>query len=128
MERHYTVQGHRRRVRAPLQWILIFNGKEPPGLRSVMVHLYLQLIPQPQRLLPTQLLVEPLALRLVRLQEALEEYNYRCFESEFSTDPLAGSSCTLRHKHHVSLVVHFICVQLGNSPEGEDCNLCIVIY
>jgi hypothetical protein len=123
----------RRRVRAPLMPVLRFNGEDPPGLSSVMVHFDLQLIPQPHRHLPTRLLVEPLALRLVRLQEALEEYYRRFFESEFSPDPLAGSGCSLRHMLHVSSVAYLLCVQLGTrgtysvTQSQGCCNGCYVI-
>ena len=125
----FLLFGIRRRwVRASLLWILRFNGQEPPGLSSVMAHLDLQLIPQPQRHLSTRLLVEPLALRLARLREALEECNCRYFESEFLPDPLAGSGCALVHRQHASLVVYVICVHPGNFVhEGESCNGCAVM-
>ena len=93
-----------------------------------MDYLDLQLIPLPQKHLSTRLLVKPLALRLARLQEALEEYDCRCFESEFSTDPLVGSSCTLLLRI-VSSVAYLVCAQLGNfASQGEGCVDCTVMY
>ena len=113
----------RRWVRAPLLRLLRFNGKDPPDLSSVMAILNLQLNPLPHWRLTTGLPVEPLALRLARLQETLEECNCRFVASEFSTDPLAGSYCVLRHNLHVSPVVHFICTQLGNITFWDErCN------
>jgi hypothetical protein len=55
-----------------------FSGEDFFDLSSVMHPQDLQLDPKPQRCLPTRLLVEPLALRLVRLQEAPGEDNCRC--------------------------------------------------
>ena len=60
----------RRRVRLPMLRFLRFNSKEPPDLGSVLDISYLQLNLLPHRRRPTRLLVEPLALRLVRLREA----------------------------------------------------------
>ena len=118
----------RRRVRASLLRFLRFSSREPPDLSSVMDIQDLQLNPSPRRRLPTRLLVEPLALRLARLREALEECNCRYFESEFLPDPLAGSGCALVHRQHASLVVYVICVHPGNFVhEGESCNGCAVM-
>jgi hypothetical protein len=105
----------RRRVRAPSMPLLRFNGEDPPGLSSVMALLDLQLIPLPHRHLPVRLLVEPLALRLVRLQEATEEYDRKFDVYKFASDPLVGSGCPLCHMLHVSSVAYLLCVQLGTS-------------
>ena len=100
----------RRRVRASLLRFLRFNGQEPPGLSSVLALLDLQLILLPHRHLSTRLLVEPLALRLARLREALEE-----------------SDCTLRHNHHVSSAV--LGIKLGKPiPQDGSCNHCVVTF
>jgi hypothetical protein len=67
----------------------------------------------PRLLMPTRLLVEPLALRLVRLCEALEEHSCRIVASVLSTDPLAGSDCVLLFRHLVLPVVLLFCVLVG---------------
>ena len=109
--------------------VLRFNGEDDdsPRLSSVMLLRDLQLNPLPRRRLPTRLLVEPLALRLVRLQEAPEEYGRRCFVSEFSPDPLAGSGCALRHVLSGYPVAFYLGVQLGTSGfclalQTQSCN------
>jgi hypothetical protein len=61
----------------------------------------------PRLSLPTRLLVEPLALRLERLCEALEEHSCRIVASMLSTDPLAGSDFILLLRHLVLPVVLF---------------------
>ena len=111
----------RRRVRSSRLRFLRFNNKEPPDLGSVLDISYLQLNLIPHRRLPTRLLVEPLALRLARLREAPEECDCRFVASEFSTDPLIGSGCTLRHVHYMFLVACFG-AQLGFYFWGESCN------
>jgi hypothetical protein len=90
-----------------------FSGEDFVDLGSVKLPLNLQLNPQPRRRLPTRLLVEPLALRLVRLQEARGEDNCRFFPSEFSSDLLVGSNRLLRHRQFVLSVALFNCVHLG---------------
>jgi hypothetical protein len=86
-----------------------------------MLSLDIQLNHQPQSRIPTRLLVESLALRLVKLQEASEEDNCRFFRSEFSLDTITGSNCFLLaptfffgHRLHVLSVALFSCVQVGN--------------
>jgi hypothetical protein len=56
-----------------------FSGEDLVDLSSVMLPQDLQLNPKPQMFLPTRLSVEPLALRLVRFQEAPEEHKCRFF-------------------------------------------------
>jgi hypothetical protein len=69
----------RRQMRESPNLLPRFSGKDFFDLSSVMLPLDLQLDPKPQSCLPTRLSVEPLALRLVRFQEALGEYNCRFF-------------------------------------------------
>jgi hypothetical protein len=89
-----------------------FSGEDFFDLSSVMHHLDLQLNPKPQRRLPMRLLVEPLALRLVRLQEVFEEDNCRFF-----IRILIGPSGRLQLCSPTStvllLVALFRCVHLG---------------
>jgi hypothetical protein len=115
-------------VRASSMTFLRFSGEDFTDLSSVMHILDLQLNPSPHMRLPTRLLVEPLALRLARLQEALEEYNCRFFESEFSTDPLAGSNCVLLLRQHVFSVAYCQCVHLGTSSlnSGLQSRYCVL--
>jgi hypothetical protein len=75
----------------------------------------IQLNPKPQRRLSTWLLVEPLALRLIRLQEVPREDNCRFFPSKFSSDPLTGSNCFLRHRQYMLSVASLSCLLLGTS-------------
>jgi hypothetical protein len=56
-----------------------FSGEDFFELSSVMLPPDLQLNSKPQSCLPTRLPVEPLALRLVRFQEALREDNCRFY-------------------------------------------------
>jgi hypothetical protein len=122
----------RGRVRASSMSFLRFTDKDISDLSSVMHILDLQLNPSPHMCWPTWLLVEPLTLWLVRLQEALEEYNCRFFESEFSSDPLAGSNCILMLKCLELSVAYCQCVLLGTSSlnfvlQSTSCVLsCIV--
>jgi hypothetical protein len=67
----------RRQIRESPMSLPRFNGEEFFDLSSVMHPQDLQLNPKPHRRPPTRLLVEPLALRLVRLQEAPGEDNCR---------------------------------------------------
>ena len=122
----------RRRVRSSLLRFLRFNSQEPTELGSVMDITYLQLNHLPHRRLPTRLLVEPLALRLARLQEALMECDCRFAASEFSSDPLIGSGCTLWHIHCMFSVASF-CAQLGfyfrdGSCNHYNCTLCFLCF
>jgi hypothetical protein len=102
----------RRQMRESPMSLPRFSGEDPIDLSSVRHPLDLQLNPQPQRRLPTRLLVEPLALRLVRLQEAPGEYNCR-----FSVRILIGPPGRLQLCSSASTVVFsiptFKCVQLG---------------
>jgi hypothetical protein len=66
---------HRRQMSESPTSLPRFSGEEFSVLSSMKLTFNLQLNPQPQRCLPTRLLVEPLALRLVRLQEAPGEHN-----------------------------------------------------
>jgi hypothetical protein len=70
---------HRRQMRESPMSLPRFSGEDFFNLSLVMPPQYLQLNPIPQSCLPTRLSVEPLALRLVRFQEALEEDNCRLF-------------------------------------------------
>jgi len=115
----------RRRVRASLLRFLRFSGREPLDLSSVMDIQDLQLNPSPRRRLPMRLLVEPLALRLDRLQEAPEEYDCRFCVSDFSSDPLIGSDCILQLCLLVLSALYY--TQLGLSLSKDDCNRCTVI-
>jgi hypothetical protein len=87
-----------RQLRESLMSLPRFGGEDIFDLSSVIHPQDLQLNPQPHSCLPTRLLVESLALRLVRFQEAPGEDNCR-FLSEVSSDPLAGSNCVLLHRH-----------------------------
>ena len=107
-------------MRSSLLRFLRFDSQEPPNLGSVLDISYLQLNPLPHRRLPTRLLVEPLALRLARLQEAPEECDCRFVASEFSTDPLLGSGCTLRHIQSLYSLL-FFGVRLGFFFKDESC-------
>jgi hypothetical protein len=105
----------RGRVRASPMSFPRFSEEDPFVLSSVLRHLDLQLNHQPQMHQPTRLPVEPLALRLVRLPEALEECNCRFLASEFSPDTLAGSSCILPLRQFGFPAVCLLCVRLGTS-------------
>jgi hypothetical protein len=105
----------RRQMRESPMSLPRFSGEDLFELSSVMHPQDVQLNPQPQRRLSTRLLVEPLALRLIRLQEALGEDSCRFFPSEFSSDPLTGSNCFLRHRQYVLPVAPLSCVLLGTS-------------
>jgi hypothetical protein len=78
---------HWRQMRESPMSLPRFNIEDFFELSSVMLPPDLQLNPQPQSCLPTQLLVEPLALRLVRFQEALGEDNCRFFCSNSHWTP-----------------------------------------
>jgi hypothetical protein len=69
----------RRQMRESPKSLPRFSGEDFFDLSSVMLPPDLQLDPKPQSCLPTRLPVEPLALRLVRFQEGLGEYNCRFF-------------------------------------------------
>jgi hypothetical protein len=84
-----------KRVRAFLLSLLRFGGDDFSVLISVMLLIDLQLKLLPRSSYPTQLLVEPLALRLETSQKAPGECDCGFFESEFSPDTLAGSDCIL---------------------------------
>jgi hypothetical protein len=88
----------RRQLRESLMSLPRFGGKDFFDLSSVICPQDLQLNPKPHSCLPMRLLVEPLALRLVRFQEAPGEHNCKFFLSEVSSDPLAGSNCVLPHR------------------------------
>jgi hypothetical protein len=103
----------RRQMRSSPKSLPRFSGEDFLDLSSVMHIRYLQLNHLPCLPLPTRLLVEPLALRLERLCEALEEHSCRIVASVLSTDPLAGSNCILLLRLLVLLVVHPLCVLLG---------------
>jgi hypothetical protein len=60
---------------------------------------------------PTRLLVEPLALQLVRRYEASKEHICRINVSMLSMNPLAGSDYILPLR--LLVVVHLVCVHLG---------------
>jgi hypothetical protein len=64
-----------------------FSSEDFFELNSVMRPQDIQLNPQPQMRLSTRLLVGPLALWLIRLQEAPIEDNCTLFLSEFSSNP-----------------------------------------
>jgi hypothetical protein len=80
----------------------------------------LQLNPLPQMRLLIRLLVEPLALRLVRLQEIAEEYNCRLFAFGFSPDLLTGSFYILLLRHYGFLAALCQCVHLGTIFVNSD--------
>jgi hypothetical protein len=72
----------RRQMRESPMSFRRFSDEDFLVLSLVKLPFNLQLSPQPQTCPPTRLLVESLALRLVRFQEAPEEDNYRFFPCE----------------------------------------------
>jgi hypothetical protein len=99
----------RRQVRSSLLSLPRF-GDEDSVLSSVKHPKHLQLNFQPRVLVPSQLLVEPLAFWMDRLYEALEELICRFGTSMFSMDTLVGSICVLR-LGQLSVII-FSCVLL----------------
>jgi hypothetical protein len=81
----------RRQMRSSPMSLPRFSDEDPLELSLVMHIQNVQLNHQPRLPSPTRLLVEPLALRLERLCEALEDLSCRIVASVFSMDPLIGS-------------------------------------
>jgi hypothetical protein len=106
---------HRQQLRSSLMSLPRFSGEDPPTLSSVVCIPYLQLNFLPRWTLPSQLLVEPLALWSASLLEALEDHSCMFISSMFSTDPLTGSGYVLRRRQLVLQVVPFFNVGFGSS-------------
>jgi hypothetical protein len=124
---------HRRQMRESPMSLPRFSGDDFFDLSSMMLPQDLQLNPKPQSCLPMRLLVEPLALWLVRFQEALGEDNCRFFLSEFSSNRLAGSNCVLRHRQCAFSVVYLAVVCLDtyfiSDSESTSCmSYLIIVY
>jgi hypothetical protein len=88
----------RRQLRESLLSLPRFSGEDFFDLSSVFRPQDLQLNLKPHRCLPSRLLVEPLALRLARYQEAPREDNCRFFSVRSLIGPLAGSNCVIPHR------------------------------
>jgi hypothetical protein len=101
---------HRRQMRSSPKSLPRFSGEVFLDLSSVMRTRNIQLNCLPRLPMPTRLLVEPLALRLVWLCEALKEHNCRIVVSVLSTNPLAGFDCVLLLRRLVFPVVLLLCV------------------
>jgi hypothetical protein len=102
----------RRQMRESPMSLPRFSGEDFFDLSSVMHPLDLQLNPKPQRRLPMRLLVEPLALRLVRLQEAPGEDNCRFFVRILIGPPSRLQLCSPASTV-LLLAAPFRCVHLG---------------
>jgi hypothetical protein len=100
-----------RQMRSSLKSLLRFSGEDVLAWSSVMHPQNLQLNHLPCLLVPTQLLVEPLALRLERLCETPEEHSCRIFASVLSTNSLRGFDCVLLLRRW--FIVLLLCVLLG---------------
>jgi hypothetical protein len=99
----------RRQMRSSPMSLPRFSDEDLLELSSVMHIQNVQLNHQPRLPSPTRLLVEPLALRLERLCEALGDLSCRIFASVFSMDPLIGSDYGLLLRLLVPSV-HLLCV------------------
>jgi hypothetical protein len=120
-----------RQLRESLMSFPRFGGEDFFDLSSVFRPQDLQLNPKPHSCVPLRLLVEPLALRLVRFQEAPGEDNCRFFLSEVSSDPLAGSNCVLPHRQCASSVLSLLSVCLVglfiSDSQSSSCMSYVVI-
>lgn len=81
----------RRQVRSSPLWLLRFGDEDPSVLSSVKLPRHLHLNFQPRGLAPSQWLVEPLAIWLAGLCEALDDHICRCCKSMILMDNLVGS-------------------------------------
>jgi hypothetical protein len=121
---------HQRQMRSSPKSLPRFSGEDFLALSSMCTR-NVELNRLPRLPLQTRLLVEPLALRLVRLCETPEEHSCMIAASVPSTNTLIGSDCVLLLRHPVISVVHLLCVHLGtrfNSDlQSKNCQSCTLI-
>jgi hypothetical protein len=114
---------HRRQLRESLMSLPRFGDEDFFDLSSVIHPQELHLNLKPHSCLPSRLLVEPLALWLVRYQEAprAREDNCKFFLSEVSSDLLGGSNCVLPHRQCVVSILSLVSVCLVGLHLSSSC-------